>query len=85
VGPGHVLGERCPNGSFAVHSVRVKNSLHPRGSIRCREMQEGFLSRPYTEETAHCWEELFRATKEWVGDHPAQAEAAPWHSFADAG
>lgn len=38
-----------------------------------RGMKREFLGRPHSEETAHCWEDLFRALAQWLRDHPAEA------------
>jgi hypothetical protein len=40
-----------------------------------RAMKRDFLGRPYSEETAHCWEDLFRALFQWMRDHPADADS----------
>lgn len=34
-------------------------------------MEKEFLCRPYTRATAHCWEEIFRASQGWGNAHPS--------------
>jgi hypothetical protein len=39
------------------------------------EMRQEFWCRPHTRATARCWEEIFRAVREWGASHPADLAA----------
>jgi len=38
-------------------------------------MRQEFWCRPHTQATARCWEEIFRAVREWGASHPADLAA----------
>jgi hypothetical protein len=39
-----------------------------------KAIQRDFLSRPFTNEAAKCWEAAFRAFKQWMKNHSSEAE-----------